>query len=95
MSGYQDLVAPRNQKEAYKIDKDHWVKAELAELAMLNERQTVGKNVVGSKCTYVVKTNGDGEWYKDKVRFIAQGFTMVAGEDFTETWAAVARLESI
>ena len=69
---------------------------------MLRERDTwelvpapVDKNIVGSRFTYLLKTTGDGSWFKDKARFIVQGFTMVAGEDFTETWAAVARLESI
>ena len=48
---------------------------------------------MGSCFTYAVKTTGDGQWYKDKACSIAQGFTMVEGEDFNEMWAAVARLE--
>ena len=101
-SGFRDLQAPRNQKEAYKIDKDRWIEAELAELKVLKDRNTWdlvvlpdGKKVVGSRYTYSVKMTGDGEWYKDKARFIVQGFATVAGEDYTETWAAVARLELI
>lgn len=77
LSTHHNLVVPKNQKEAYKIDKHHWVKAELAELAMLKKRETwdlvelpVGKNVVRSRFTYAVKTKGDGEWYKDKARLL-------------------------
>ena len=39
-TGYRDMRAPKNQKEAYKLDKDRWVEAELAELHMLKERNT-------------------------------------------------------
>ncbi len=65
-TGFRDLIAPQNQHKAYKIDKDRWVEAELAELNMLKERQTwdlvpapKDKNVVGSRFMYVVKTTGD------------------------------------
>ena len=54
-----------------------------------------GKKVIGSCFTYSVKTTGDSQWYKDKARFIVQGFIMIAGEHYTETWAAVTRLKSI
>ena len=76
--------------------------AELAELKILEERNTWnlvplpdGKNVVGSRFTYTVKTTGDGQWHRDKARFIVHGFTMVPGVDYIKTWVAVARLESI
>ena len=102
VTGFKDLKAPQNQKEAYRNDKARWYDAEVAELKMLEERETWdlvpapnNKNVVGSRFTYAVKTTSDSQWFKDKARFIAQGNTMIEGEDFTETWAAVARLESI
>ncbi len=78
------------------------MEAEKAELRMLEERETwelvprpTDKHVIGSRFTYAIKTTGDGTWYKDKVRFIVQGFSMIRGIDFNETWAAVARFESI
>ena len=102
VTGFKDLKAPRNQKEAYRLDKTRWFAAEVNELKMLEERETwelvprpSDKNIVGSRFTYAVKTTGDGQWFKDKARFITQGNTMIEGEDFSETWAAVARLESI
>ena len=76
-TGYRDMRAPKNQKEAYKLNKDCWVEAELAELHMLKERNTWelmpppdDKNITGSWFTYAVKTTGDRQWYKDKARFI-------------------------
>ena len=100
--GYRDLKAPANQKEVYKVDKDHWVEAEVEELKMLKAQGTwelvplpADKNMCGSQFTYKVKTTGDGKWYKDKVQFIVQGFTMIEGVDFNKTWVAVTRLESI
>ena len=40
VTGYWDLKAPKNQKEACKLDEDQWVEAELEELKMLKERNT-------------------------------------------------------
>ena len=53
-----------------------------------------GKKVVGSRFTYTIKTTGDGQWDRDKARFIVQGFTMVPGVDYTKTWVVVASKES-
>src|ERR1700761_335975 len=54
-----------------------------------------GANIMASKWVYDVKKDGAGSWIRDKARLVGKGFTQVHGIDYEETWAAVARLESI
>jgi len=44
---------------------------------------------------YAVKWKENGEVEKQKARMVAKGFTQVIGEDYEETYASVARLESV
>ena len=41
------------------------------------------------------KLDEDGQVIRNKARLVAQGYTQVEGVDFGETFAHVARLESI
>ena len=52
-------------------------------------------NVIGTKWVFRNKQNEDGMVVRNKERLVAQGFTQVEGLDFCETFAPVARLESI
>jgi len=54
-----------------------------------------GKNVVGSKWVYAIKWKEDGGVKKRKARTVAKGFTQVIREDYEDTYASVARLESV
>ena len=74
----------------------------MKEFEMLKERgvfelvpRPEGKNIVGSKWVYAVKWKENGEVEKRKARMVAKGFTQVIGEDYEETYASVARLESV
>ena len=42
-----------------------------------------------------IKHNAKGDVVEHKVRFIAQGFTQVAGINYTDTFAPVAQMEGI
>ena len=53
------------------------------------------KNVIGSKWVYAVKWKEDGGVEKRKARTVTKGFTQVIGENYEETYASVARLESV
>ena len=57
--------------------------------------RTKGVNVIGTKWIFKNKSNEHGMVIINKSRFIAQGYTQVKGIDFDETFASVARLESI
>jgi len=53
------------------------------------------RNMVGSKWVYAIKWKEDGGLERQKARTMAKGFTQVIGEDYEETYASIARLESV
>jgi hypothetical protein len=53
------------------------------------------QNVIGTKWVFRNKQDEHGVVTRNKVRLVAQGFTQIKGLDFGETYAPVARLESI
>jgi len=54
-----------------------------------------GVNVIGTKWIFKNKSDKHGTVIRNKFRLVAQGYTQVEGIDFDETFAPVARLESI
>ena len=52
-------------------------------------------NVIGTKWVYKNKSDENGTITRNKARLVAQGYTQIEGLDFDETFAPVARLESI
>ena len=54
-----------------------------------------GVNVIGTKWIFKNKSNEHGTVIKNKSKLVAQGYTQVEGVDFDETFAPIARLESI
>ncbi|KAK1683679.1 hypothetical protein QYE76_044527 [Lolium multiflorum] len=53
------------------------------------------RNVIGTKWIFKNKQDEFGNVVRNKARLVAQGFSQVEGIDFGETYAPVARLESI
>jgi hypothetical protein len=53
------------------------------------------QNVVGTNWVFHNKQDEHGVVTRNKARLVAKGYTQVAGLDFEETFAPVARLESI
>lgn len=54
-----------------------------------------GRKAIGSKWVLHIKRNKDGLISRFKARLVAKGFTQVPGQDFTHTFAPVARWDSI
>ena len=52
-------------------------------------------NVIGTKWVFRNKQDEHGVVTRNKARLVAKGFTQMEGLDFGETYAPVARLESI
>ena len=52
-------------------------------------------NVIGTKWIFKNKFDENGTVVRNKARLVAQGYTLVEGVDYDETFAPVARLESI
>jgi len=53
------------------------------------------KNCIGVKWIYKTKLNADGDVEKYKARLVAQGFSQQPGIDYNETFAPVARLDTV
>jgi hypothetical protein len=53
------------------------------------------QNVVGTKWVFRNKQDEHGVVIRNKARLVAKGYSQVEGLDFDETYAPVARLESI
>src|ERR1041385_4457501 len=52
-------------------------------------------NIIGTKWIFHNKQDEDGIVVRNKARLVAQGYTQIEGIDFAETYAPIARLESI
>ena len=93
---------PRSYKEAMTVDAERWTIPMKVEMETLKAKRTwelvkppPGANIMGSKWVYDIKWDGEGNRIKDKARLVGKGYTQQYGVDYTETWAAVTRLESV
>ncbi|CAL2258196.1 unnamed protein product [Prunus armeniaca] len=94
------IIEPENFAEASK-DKA-WQKAMEIEMEMIEKNETwelvdrpSDKPVIGVKCIYKTKLNLDGSIQKHKARLVVKGYAQKPGIDFNETFAPVARLDTI
>ena len=97
---YLAQFEPKKVKEALK-DKN-WVKPIHQELHQFVKNDVLelvlrpkDTHVIDTKWIFKNKTNEDGEVVRSKSRLVAQGCTQVEGVDFDESFAPIARLESI
>ena len=54
-----------------------------------------GEQIIGTKWIFRNKTDEEGNVICNKARLIAQGYSQMEGVDYDETFAPVARMESI
>ncbi|KAJ0653431.1 putative RNA-directed DNA polymerase [Helianthus annuus] len=83
-------------------DKQEWQKAMMSELEAIKKHDTwelvtlpKGKNVVGLKWIFKTKLGVDGKIVKHKARLVVKGYSQLHGIDYQETFAPVARFETI
>jgi transposase InsO family protein len=94
---------PRTYEEAMKrADAPAWLEAMKVECRSHESLHTFtltqlpdGFDVMGGKWVFRTKRGPDGTIIKYKARWVAQGFTQKYGIDYNETFAPVARFDSI
>ena len=62
---------------------------------MLVDRPTHKKKTLGVKCVYRTKLDPNGSINKHKARLVVKGYEQMFGMDFSESYALVARLDTI
>ena len=94
------IVVPKDIQGAMQDPK--WKAAVMEEMKALVGNGTweivrgpLDKKIVGCRWVFTVKHNADGSVKRYKARLVAQGFTQTYGIDYEETFAPVAKLNSI
>jgi hypothetical protein len=94
------IPIPRDWQEAKRSPK--WRDAMLEEMAALDKNNTwvlttlpPNKRVVGCKWVFTVKQNSEGKVERYKARLVAKGYSQTYGVDYDETFAPVAKMNTI
>ncbi|BBH09860.1 multidrug resistance-associated protein 9 [Prunus dulcis] len=100
ISDQERVTEPESFEEAAKDDS--WKKAMEDEITMIEKNNTwelvarpFDKPIIGVKWIYKTKLNLDGSVQKNKARLVAKGYSQKPGIDFNETFAPVARLDTV
>ncbi|WJZ92889.1 hypothetical protein VitviT2T_011862 [Vitis vinifera] len=79
-----------------------WIEAMKAEIDAIERNGTwkltelpEAKNAIGVKWVFRTKFNSDGSIFRHKARLVVKGFAQVAGVDYGDTFAPVARHDTI
>ncbi|KAM2263641.1 hypothetical protein ACFXTI_039901 [Malus domestica] len=94
------VIEPECFEEAAKDES--WQKTMEDEISMIEKNHTwdlvdrpFDKPIIGVKWVYKTKLNLDGSVQKNKAKLVAKGYSQKPGIDFNETFAPVARLDTV
>ena len=96
----QNIKTPKNTKEALK--NPNWKQAMDDEMSALIQNQTwelvnllYGKKPLGCRWVYTIKCNSNGSLEGYKARLVARGYTQNYGINYKETFAPVAKMNTV
>eukprot|EP00253_Pinus_taeda_P030543 PITA_30543 len=100
------LVKPHEQKAALKCLTDavqyKWIEATNEEIGAIKRSKTwelvdlpEGKDSIGVKWVYKTKNNVEGKIDRQKARLVVKGYKQQQGKVYDETFAPVARMETV
>ncbi|CAL5331407.1 unnamed protein product [Camellia sinensis] len=94
------ITEPAGFEEAKNDQK--WMEAMKEEMRMIEKNHTwelmekpQNRKIIGVKWVFRTKLNADGSVNKYKARLVVKGYAQIYGVDFSETFAPVARLDTI
>jgi hypothetical protein len=94
------IPIPHDWQEAKKYPQ--WRAAMLEEMSALDKNDTwelstlpMGKKAVGCKWVFTIKHTPDGKIERYKARLVAKGYSQTYGVDYDETFAPVAKMNTI
>ncbi|RVW18959.1 Retrovirus-related Pol polyprotein from transposon RE1 [Vitis vinifera] len=94
------IAIPNSVQEA--LADPRWKAAMNEEMKSLQKNETwelvecpLGKKPVGCRWIYTVKYKADGSIERFKARLVAKGYTQTYGIDYTETFAPVAKINTV
>eukprot|EP00253_Pinus_taeda_P031401 PITA_31401 len=84
------------------VNEDKWIEAMNEEIDAIEKSKTwelveppEGKDVIGVKWVDKTKSNAEGKIDRHKARLVVKGYKQQQGRDYDETFAPVARMETI
>ena len=90
---YEEAAESEDWRAAMREEFSSLLQNETWETCERRDAHKTGKHAIGCKWVYKTKTNADGS-LRYKARLVIRGYEQVPGEDFDETFAPVARLET-
>ncbi|KAI9194923.1 hypothetical protein LWI28_010161 [Acer negundo] len=100
IANISEIQVPKDIHEA--LRSPEWKKAVYDEMKALEKNQTwemsalpSGKRIVGCKWIFTVKHKAVGSVERFKAQLVAKGFTQSYGIDYQETFALVAKLNTV
>eukprot|EP00253_Pinus_taeda_P008164 PITA_08164 len=86
----------------YAIKDKKWIEAMDEEMNAIERNKTwdlvelpKGKEVIGVKWVYKTKSNAEGKIERHKAKLVVKGYKQQYGRDYEETFAPVARMETV
>ena len=100
LSTIDSIKIPTSVQEALK--DENWIRAMNEEMSALERNETweiverpKDKKAVGCRWIYTVKYKSDGTLDRYKARLVAKGYTQTYGIDYEETFAPVAKMNTV